>query len=375
MLKLVCDDRIPFLKGVWEPFARVEYLPGKAMDAEAVRDADALIIRTRTRCDAALLRGSRVRFIATATIGFDHVVPEDLADLGIRWTNAPGCNAASVAQYFASAVVNSGLSYRGRTLGVIGVGHVGKLVEKAGIALGMQVICNDPPRAEAEGPDGFLPLGELLERSDFVTVHVPLETGGKHPTVGLIGEREFSRMKPGAFFLNSCRGEAVDETALLGAVRDGRIACAGVDVWRGEPDVSRELLNELTFSTPHVAGYSTDGKANGTSMSVRSVARFFGVPELADWLVKDIPVPEGTSIRLDPADTPEAQIRFAVNASYDIRQDTSDLRNAPERFEALRGGYRLRREFPAYRVSGALPEAAQVLHALGFCIAGEGGSR
>jgi len=371
MLKLVCDDRIPFLKGIWEPFARVEYLPGKAIGPEAVRDADALIVRTRTRCDGALLRGSRVRFVATATIGFDHVVPEELAALGIQWTNAPGCNAASVAQYFTSAVVNCGLPYRGRTVGIIGVGHVGKLVAKAAAALGMKVLCNDPPRAEAEGPAGFLPLEELLKASDFVTVHVPLEAGGKYPTLNLIGAKEFALMKAGAFFLNSCRGEAVDEIALLAAVRAGRIACAGVDVWRNEPGISRELLDALTFGTPHVAGYSTDGKANGTSMSVRAVARFFGVPELVDWQVPEIPVPEGTSLQLDPADPPEAQIRAAVNASYDIRQDTRALREAPETFEALRGGYRLRREFPAYTVRGASQAAASVLKNLGFSVIGE----
>ena len=193
--KIVADDKIPFLKGVLEEAAEVVYLPGAKTTAEDVRDADALITRTRTRCNRDLLTGSRVRFIATATIGFDHIDLEDMASLGILWRNAPGCNAASVAQYIASTLVSFPGSRKGETLGVIGVGHVGKLVARVGEALGMRVLLNDPPRAEKEGPEGFVELSEIRQEADFITLHVPLEKEGKYPTLKMLGQDFFNSVK------------------------------------------------------------------------------------------------------------------------------------------------------------------------------------
>ena len=174
-LKIVADDKIPFLRGVFEAVADVVYLPGAKTAAQDVADADALITRTRTRCSRELLQGSRVKFIASATIGFDHINRDDMASLGIQWCNAPGCNAASVAQYIVSALVSFPGSPAGKTLGVIGVGNVGKKVAEAARILGMEVLLNDPPRAEAEGDSAFVPLQKICERADFITLHVPLE--------------------------------------------------------------------------------------------------------------------------------------------------------------------------------------------------------
>lgn len=370
-MKIVADDRIPFLRGVLEPFAEVVYLPGARIAPADVADADALIVRTRTRCDAALLRGSRVRSVATATIGFDHLDTAALDALGIAWSNAPGCNARSVQNYIASALAATGTSLRGRTLGVVGVGHVGTLVAAAGEALGMRVLRNDPPRAEAEGAAGFVELPELLAASDIVTLHVPLERGGRHPTVHLANREFFRGMRPGAWFFNSCRGEAVEPDAFLEAKRSGRVALALMDVWPGEPAIDPELLAAVDFATPHIAGYSVDGKANGTAAAVRFTAKTLGIPERIGFTVAELPPPVyAPEIVIAPGASPDEAVRQAILHAYDIRRDTEALRADPGAFEQLRGSYWKRREFPAYTVIGAPPEAEKALKILGFAIGG-----
>ena len=230
-LRIVADDKIPFLRGALEPFAEVTYLPGGAIAPADVKNADALITRTRTRCGEALLAGSRVRFIATATIGYDHIDTAYLRRAGIAWRNAPGCNAASVAQYIGSALVSSGVELCGKTLGVIGVGNVGSKVAALGEALGMRVLRNDPPRAEREGSTGFTELPELLAEADFVTIHTPLTRDGAHPTFHLCDAGFPELMRPGAQLFNSGRGEVVDTAALKAALKSGRISAAVLDVW------------------------------------------------------------------------------------------------------------------------------------------------
>ena len=365
-MKIVADDRIPFLKGVFEPYARVVYLPGGAIAPGDLRDADALITRTRTRCNEALLAGSGVRFIATATIGFDHIDAAYLEQAGIPWTSAPGCNAASVAQYIGSALVSSGEDLRGRVLGVIGVGNVGSKVAALGEALGMRVLRNDPPRAEREGVDGFTELPELLSEADFVTLHTPLTRDGAHPTFHLCDAAFLNGMKRDAQLFNSGRGEVVDSAALKTALKTGRIAGAVLDVWENEPGIDRELLNRVRLGTPHIAGYSTDGKANGTMMSVRAVANFFGIGELRDWRPARLPEPEQPSIVLEPGDSAVRQIARALLHTYEIGFDDRNLRNDPAGFETQRGRYRVRREYPAFTVRNAVPEARMVLEKLGF---------
>ena len=212
-MRIVADDKIPFLKGVFEPYAEVRYLPGGAIRQEDLRNADALITRTRTRCNRELLAGTPVRFIATATIGFDHIDAAAMKELEIDWTNAPGCNARSVAGYLAAALTGFQRPLRGLTLGVVGVGNVGRRIVETGEALGMRVLRNDPPRAEREGSAGFSELAQLLEESDFITLHVPLERGGAHPTFHLADEVFLNAMKPGAVLLNTSRGEVADNPA------------------------------------------------------------------------------------------------------------------------------------------------------------------
>lgn len=371
-MKIVADDRIPFLRGVLEPFAEVVYLPGAKIGAADAAAADALIVRTRTACNGALLRGSQVRAVATATIGFDHIAPTELAELGIAWSNAPGCNAGSVKNYIAAAFAASGSDLRGKTLGIVGVGNVGKLVAEVGEAFGMRVLLNDPPRAEVEGQDKFTPLPELLAQSDVVTLHVPLEKAGKYPTWHLADKEFFDRMKPGAWFFNSCRGEAVDAEAFLAAKHAGKITAALMDVWPGEPDIAPELLAAVEFATPHIAGYSVDGKANGTAAAVRFVAKVLNIPELQHFTVAELPPPVfAPEIVLPEGISAYEALTCAIKHAYDLNLDISALRNAPQEFEKLRGSYWKRREFAAYTVVNAPADAVPGLKKLGFNLRGE----
>ena len=369
-MKIVADDKIPFLRGVFESAGcEVVYLPGKSTFPETVRDADAVITRTRTRCGKSLLANSCVKIAATATIGLDHFNTAELDELGIAWCNAPGCNSSSVAQYITAVLTEFG-GYAGKTLGVIGAGNVGKKVIKCAEILGMNVLVNDPPRAEAEGEAGFVSLDAIAERSDFITVHVPLERGGKFPTFHLCGGEFFEKVREGVVFINSSRGEAVDTTALKNALKSGKVSRCAVDVWENEPDIDLELLELAEIATPHIAGYSLDGKANGTIAVVRAVAEKLDIPALKNWdCKKSIPLPEsGNKIVLPDGMSDTEQISFAVAASYDIMQDTAVLKTAPEKFEELRGNYKVRREFPAFAVSGASGNAVEILSRLGFDI-------
>ena len=365
-MKIVADDRIPFLKGVFEPFAEVVYLKGAAISPADVADADALIVRTRTKCGAALLAGSKVRFVATATIGYDHINASELAGLGIEWRSAPGCNAASVAQYLAAVLTGFGVPLERRTLGVVGVGNVGRLAVKVGEALGMRVLRNDPPRAEAEGEAGFVTLETIAREADFVTLHVPKVADGPHPTIKLLDEKFFAAARDGVCFVNAARGEAADGAALKAALRSGKVAHAAIDVWENEPDIDRELLELCDFGTPHIAGYSTDGKANGTTAAVRAVAGFFGISELGDFRATP-PAPANAVTIAARDDVPEErEIHRLVCHTFDLHQVDGDLRRDPAAFEQLRGNAPLRREPFAYKVAGGSEKLRRKLAALGF---------
>ncbi len=366
VLKIVADDKIPFLRGVLEPYARMVYLPGGAIGPADVVDADALITRTRTCCDARLLAGSRVRCIATATIGFDHFDTGWLEERGIVWGNAPGCNAAAVAQYLAAVLTGDGAPPAGRTLGVVGAGNVGSRVAEVGRALGMRVLLSDPPREERENSGEFLPLETLVRESDVLTFHVPMVKDGRWPTFHLADEALLSALKPGALVVNSSRGGVADGGALKAALRSGRLGGAVLDVWENEPLIDPELHGLVRIGTPHIAGYSTDGKANGTAMAVRLLARALGITPLLEWRPAGLPEPERPVIELDGSLPTERQLRDAVRRSYDIRLDDRLLREDPAGFERQRGGYRVRREFGAFTVRGGSADARRVLSRLGF---------
>lgn len=362
-MKIVADNKIPFLKGVLEPFAQVIYLPGAKISNRDLRDCDALIIRTRTKCDEKLLENSGVRFIASATIGFDHIDTGYCKSRNIAWTNAPGCNSSSVAQYFASALLSFSMgknfSLKKKTIGIVGVGNIGSKVAKIAELFGMRILLNDPPlerewekgrKRETEEHNPFICLKRIKKEADIITLHVPLNLEGEDKTYNFVDEKFLCELRKSPLLINTSRGEVVDSGALKSAIKTGRISGTVLDVWENEPDIDTELLNLADIATPHIAGYSADGKANGASISVKAVSRFFNLG-LDDWYPSNIPEPQSSLSSIDCTGKTEEEILFeAVHTTYDVGADDNRLRNSPETFEKQREEYPLRREFPAYTV-------------------------
>lgn len=371
-MKFIIDDKIPYIQGALEPFGEVLYLSGPKTTPAIVKDADAIITRTRTICNEQLLAGSTVKIIATATIGFDHIDTDYCDKAGIRWTNAPGCNSKSVEQYIASALFvlaeRKGFELKGKTIGVVGVGQVGSKVARVCKLFGMNVLLNDPPRARAEGEEQFCSLEEIKQEADFITLHVPLNMQGEDATYHLADDQFFRSLKRKPFLFNSCRGEVLDTQATKRAIHDKLVAGLVVDCWENEPDLDLELLDMVDLGTPHIAGYSKDGKANGTTQSIQAISKFLGLG-IDDWKAENVERPENTLIDMDGLLlTEEALLSKAVLATYDIRIDDANLRKNTELFEKLRGDYPVRREYPTYSVQckNVKKETVEKLIALGF---------
>ena len=376
IVKVIADDKIPFLKGVLEPYADVVYLPGKEITRNILIDADAMLIRTRTKCNEQLLRGTNVRFIGTATIGFDHIDSQYCEKNNVRWTNAPGCNSSSVQQYIASALLTVASSFRfclrEKTLGIIGVGNVGSKVAIMAKILGMNVLLNDPPRARKEGDMGFVKIERILREADIVTLHVPLTMSGEDRTYHLFDEVTIKKMKKDSWLFNSSRGEVVNNAALRFSLESDALKGAVIDVWENEPDIDTDLLSKVFAATPHIAGYSTDGKANGTAMVVNSLRSFFSLP-LENWYPVNVPKPAFSEIVIDGSGkTEEDIIREAVLHTYSIKTDDDKFRQSPSDFEKQRGDYPLRREFPSWSVKllNSTEYVRSVIENMGFRIVG-----
>jgi erythronate-4-phosphate dehydrogenase len=372
MLKIVADHKIRFLEGALDKVARMVYLPGAGISRSHLVDADALITRTRTRCNRDLLEGTSVRYIASATIGYDHIDTGYCREKGIEWTNAPGCNASSVEQYMVSTLLwlslHLNLDLRTMSLGIIGVGNVGSKVAGVARALGLKLLLNDPPRERMEGRDGFVSLEVLKEQSDIISLHVPLNHGGEDNTFHLVDKGFVEDLKGGAILINTSRGAVVDEAAVLEGIRSAGLAGVVLDVFENEPAIDNNLLEALTLATPHIAGYSLDGKANGTTMSVRAISRFFNLG-LDHWVPEGIPAPEHSEILYDASAGDLRVILWDIySQSYDVSSDDRDLRAAPDSFESLRGEYPFRRESSAYavRLFQGFPEIRDILEKLGF---------
>lgn len=372
MIKVIADINIPFLKGALEEYAEVIYLPGKEITRDILKGADALLTRTRTKCTDSMLKGTSVKFIGTATIGFDHIDTQYCDNNKIEWTNAPGCNSSSVQQYIGAALMKiaaeSRFNLKDKTIGIVGVGNVGSKVEQLAKTMGMNVLLNDPPRARQETGKNFHSLKTILFESDIITVHVPLNAVGEDCTYDLFDEKTFNKMKNGAWFFNSSRGEVNNTSALKNALASGKLGGAVIDVWENEPDIDLELLAKSFIATPHIAGYSTDGKANGTSMVVNSLCKYFNLP-LRNWYPGNVPAPMAPEITIEAkGKSDEDIIREAVFHTYNINEDDLKLRFSPSDFENQRGGYPLRREFSSYMVNlkGGTPKVKEMLGELGF---------
>ncbi len=340
-MKIVADKEIPFLEGVFEPYCEVVYKKGDEIVREDLMDAQVLIIRTRTHCDPALLEGTSVRMITTATIGMDHIDQEYCRSHGIKVANAAGCNAGGVMQYVFSAVygiaARKGMKVDDANFGIIGVGNVGSKVEQMARYLGFNVLRCDPPREAAEGPEGFCSLEYLLENSQIVTMHVPLDD----TTRGMADETFFALMQPGAIFINAARGEVINEDALIAA--SPKLGAIVIDTWCNEPHINEHLLDIADIATPHIAGYSYQGKENATIMAVRAVARYLGIKELRYY--KPVDQEEGHEpVLLDLKGKNHGEIAAVFQYNYPIFTDDFRLRMDPSRFEKLRAEYKYRRE-------------------------------
>ena len=333
-MKVVVDSHIPHIQGLIEPFAQVKYLEPQDITCEAVKDADALIVRTRTRCDTTLLDGSRVRFIGSATIGTDHIDLDYCSSHGITVRNAPGCNAPAVAQWVFCAIAawmrQHGITNPdGLVLGVVGVGHIGSIVARWGHQLGFDVLLNDPPREKRDDSFDvvFHPLEELQRHCDIITFHTPLTRDGQWPTWHLCDQTFLNGLAHCRLMLNAARGPITDNAALLGW--HGNL---GLDCWENEPHISRELMEKALVATPHIAGYSREGKQRGTAMMLAALNEHFG------W---NVPIPTIAS----PA-TGAARVTLdGIAASYDIMTDTTRLKTSPDTFESQRNHYAHRQEF------------------------------
>lgn len=364
MIKLIIDKDIPFIKGVFEPYAEVVYLKGSEIDNNAVRDASGLIIRTRTKCDSKLLAGSSVRFIATATIGTDHIDSVYCASEGIETANAAGCNSGAVMQYVYTALfamAHSGkidLKYgtlsdaqtKRSVIGIIGAGNVGGKIAGLGEYLGFKVLRNDPPKELLQTMAfnrglirvsdfvNYYSLDYVLENSDIVTLHVPLSES----TINMADSVFFSKMKERAVFINTSRGEVVDERALIGARE--KLSALILDVWRNEPAINPELVTMADIATPHIAGYSLEGKVNGTVAAIRATAVHFGIDALAEYEVPH-EIIDGERQQIDLYDNGIEENWKILSGIFPIFDTDAVLRNNISDFEKIRSQYNLRREF------------------------------
>lgn len=344
-MKIIIDSYIPYIKGALDDVAEVEYIDYKNINKISVKNADALIVRTRTHCNQSLLDGSQVKFIASATIGYDHVDADYCAANGIKWTNAPGCNALSVAQYIASALSylakKNNFNLSCKTMGIVGVGAVGSKIELLARSLGMKVLLNDPPRQRKEKENKFVSLDTVCKKADIITFHTLLNIDGEDKTFHLANKDFFEKLERKPIFINAARGEIVDTNALLDAIKQNKVSDTVLDCWEHEPELNTELLSLSTLATPHIAGYSADGKANAATQSVQSVSRFFHLGK-DNWTVAELPKPRAIRFGKDTC------VEDFYLTTYDIESDSNPLKENSQNFELQRSHYPFRREPKAY---------------------------
>jgi erythronate-4-phosphate dehydrogenase len=390
-MRIVTDPNIPFVQEAFGPLGDVRLRPGREITADSVRDADVLLVRSVTPVNAALLDGSRVKFVATATIGFDHIDREYLSQRGIGFASAQGSNANSVGEYLVAAMLELAHRHkfrlRDRTLGVVGIGNVGSRVVRYAEALGMRVLQNDPPRERAERSVGravpgapsssgrlgepslpFVPLERVVAESDIITLHVPLARTGEDATFHLFDKNRLAaweRRRP--ILINSSRGAVVDNEALLKAIDGERLGGVVLDVWENEPNISPELLDVVDLGTPHIAGYSFDGKVNGVRMIYEAVCGFFKLSPTWKPTLPPPPIPH-IEHRVESAEDDEEALREVISRVYDIIADDTALRKDVRRFDKLRAEYPVRREFfnTELVLRGASEELRKKFAALGF---------
>ncbi|MFA6242777.1 MAG: 4-phosphoerythronate dehydrogenase PdxB [Candidatus Hydrogenedentales bacterium] len=350
----VVDENIPYGKDAFGTLGEVTLKPGRGITNQDLKDADLLLVRSITKVNAALLEGTKVRFVGTATIGEDHIDKEYLQQRGIAFSSAPGCNANSVADYIVATLLHlaevRGFKLTERKLGIVGHGNVGSKVASKARALGMTCVVNDPPLARQTGDAKYRPLEELFDCNIF-TFHVPLTKTGPDATYHLVDDAFLRKIKTGALIINTSRGSVIDGKALQAALEDGRVGASALDVWEGEPNIDLDLFANLALGTPHIAGYSFDGKVNGTRQVYEAACAFLGVSPAWD-PTPLLPAPETPLVNVDgAAENVQTELRRVVRQVYDILRDDEALRAIIKMPEGERGAYfdRLRKEYPRRR--------------------------
>jgi erythronate-4-phosphate dehydrogenase len=383
-MKIVADANIPYVAECFSSIGEVKIVSGREITPAVVADADALIVRSVTRVDSSLLAKSRVRFVGTATIGFDHVDVDYLAQNNIGFASAPGSNANSAAEYVIAALLEIGQKHKtkldGKSIGIIGVGNVGSRVAKKAMALSMNVKLNDPPLQRQTGAPKYLPIEELFD-CDFLTLHTPLTYDGVDKTFHLADKKFFQSLKQKCVFINASRGAVVDSVALKSAIKTGQLKAVALDVWENEPNIDTGLLEMVDIGTPHIAGYSLDGKITGMIMIYKAVCDFFGLQAKYD--VKDfLPEPVMPQLIINPDSGDEQEVlRNAVQKIYNVTEDDHKLREIIEEsakkrgkfFDGLRKNYPVRREFQNTQVilQSSCQSLAEKLAGIGFRVANE----
>ncbi|WP_300655761.1 4-phosphoerythronate dehydrogenase PdxB [Pseudomonas sp.] len=376
-MQIVADENIPLLDEFFAGFGEVRRLPGRGIAAAAVADAELLLVRSVTRVDQALLEGSAVRFVGTCTIGTDHLDLDYFAQAGIGWASAPGCNARGVVDYVLGSLLllaeQQGVELATRTYGVVGAGEVGGRLVEVLRGLGWRVLVCDPPRQLAEGGD-FVSLEQVIAECDVLSLHTPLERGGAQPTHHLFDARRLAQLKPGAWLINASRGAVVDNPALRELLKQRDDLQVVLDVWEGEPQVDVELAGRCRIATPHIAGYSLDGKLRGTAQIYAAVCAHFGWPPAVS-LDELMPAPWLSELSLDAGVDPAWALTTVCRAVYDPRRDDADFRRslrgdtASQRatFDALRKHYPMRREIDglSVKLQGDAPQLVRMIKALG----------
>jgi len=353
-MKIIADANIPFVVECFSSVGEVKVVPGREITPSVVADADILLVRSITKVGSDLLGGSKVRFVGTATIGFEHIDTEYLSRNDIGFASAPGSNANSAAEYVVAALLWAArklkIQLEGRSIGVVGVGNVGGRVAAKCAALGMKVLLNDPPLQRETGDAKYLPLEELF-KCDFITLHTPLTFEGGDKTFHLADEKFFKSLKKGCVFLNTSRGGVVDTKALKNSISSDKFKAVVLDVWENEPNIDVELLRMVDLSTPHIAGYSLDGKVAGMVMIYKAVCEYFGFKAEFD-TDSFLPEPAIRELKVNPNSGDEQEVLGgAVEEIYDIKKDDSNLRWILDKPQGKRGGFfdDLRRDYPVRR--------------------------
>ncbi|MGK6327612.1 4-phosphoerythronate dehydrogenase PdxB [Erwinia sp. DT-104] len=370
-MKILVDENMPYARELFSRTGDVVAVPGRPVPQAELDDADGLMVRSVTKVNAELLNGKPVKFVGTATAGTDHIDEAFLQQQGIAFSAAPGCNAIAVVEYVFSALLllaeRDGFALKDRTVGIVGVGNVGGRLQARLAALGIRTLLCDPPRADRGDEGDFLPLSQLVAEADILTFHTPLFKQGAYKTLHLADEALLRALKPNAILINACRGPVVDNQALLKVLETRRDLSVVLDVWEPEPELSLPLLEKVDIATAHIAGYTLEGKARGTTQVFEAWTQFLGNPQQVA-LETLLPAPEFGLITLR-GELDQPTLKRLVHLVYDVRRDDAPLRkvaDVPGEFDRLRKNYLERREWSSLRVQCNSESTATLLSALGF---------